>query len=141
MITEKSVINLVEQHIQGTDIFLVEVTVKSGNAIRVHLDRPGGISIEQCAEISRYLNGNLDREVEDFSLEVSSPGVGVPFKVKQQYEKNTGHVIEVILKDGTCKEGKLGSVTGNGITLKSNKVESVLDFSEIRSAREIITFS
>ena len=141
MITEKSVINLVEQHIQGTDIFLVEVTVKSGNAIRVHLDRPGGISIEQCAEISRYLNGNLDREVEDFSLEVSSPGVGVPFKVKQQYEKNTGHVIEVILKDGTCREGKLGSVTGNGITLKSNKVESVLDFSEIRSAREIITFS
>jgi ribosome maturation factor RimP len=141
MITEKSVINLVEQHIQGTDIFLVEVTVKSGNAIRVHLDRPGGISIEQCAEISRYLNGNLDREVEDFSLEVSSPGVGVPFKVKQQYEKNTGHVIEVILKDGTCREGKLGSVTGNGITLKSNKGESVLDFSEIRSAREIITFS
>jgi ribosome maturation factor RimP len=141
MITEKSVINLVEQHIQGTDIFLVEVTVKSGNAIRVHLDRPGGISIEQCAEISRYLNGNLDREVEDFSLEVSSPGVGVPFKVKQQYEKNTGHVIEVILKDGTCKEGKLGSVTGNGITLKSNMGESVLDFSEIRSAREIITFS
>jgi ribosome maturation factor RimP len=141
MITEKLVIKLVEQHIQGTDIFLVEVTVKPGNAIRVHLDRPGGISVEQCADISRYLNGTLDREVEDYSLKVSSPGLGVPFKVKQQYEKNTGHVIEVVLKDGTRKEGKLESVTGEGITLKSNRGESVLDFSEIRSAREIITFS
>jgi len=141
MIDEKSVINLVEERIRETDIFLVEVTVKSGNAIRVHLDRPGGISIEQCAEISHFLNNKLDREVEDYSLEVSSPGVGVPFKVKQQYEKNTGHVIEVVLKDGTRREGKLESVTGEGITLKSNREEAILDFSKIRSAREIITFS
>ena len=94
MITDEAIIELLEQHIQGTDIFLVEVAVKTGNVIQIHVDRPDGISIEECVKISRHLNEKLDREVEDFSLEVSSPGLNAPFRVKQQYEKNTGRMIE-----------------------------------------------
>ncbi len=141
MITEKEIIDLVEQKIQGTDIFLVEVRVGSGNSVRVHLDRPDGISIDKCAEINRYLNQNLDRDEEDYSIEVSSPGIGVPFKVTQQYEKNTGHVIEVILRDGTRMEGTLESVTGEGILVTGRKGELTLSFGEIKSASEKITFS
>jgi ribosome maturation factor RimP len=141
MISENRIINLVEQHIQGTDIFLVEAWVKHGNAIRIHVDRPGGISIEECVEISRHLNRNLDREEEDYSLEVSSPGIGVPFKVKQQYEKNVGLEIEVIQTDGTTSKGTLDSCSNEGITLKSNKGVLTLNFDEIKSAREIIKFS
>jgi len=141
MISENRIINLVEQHIQGTDIFLVEVWVKGGNTIRIHVDRPSGISIEECVEISRFLNRNMDREEEDYSLEVSSPGIGVPFKVKQQYEKNVGHEIEVIQTDGTQKKGTLESMDDAGISLKTHKGVFTLSFGEIKSAREIIKFS
>jgi len=141
MIVEKPLISLVEQCIQGTGIFLVEVKVKPGNTIRVHVDRPGGISIEQCAEISRFLNQHLNRDEEDYSLEVSSPGIGVPFKVKQQYEKNRGHVIEVMLPDGTRLEGTLETVTDDGFTMTGSTGEMTFRFDEIKSAREIITFS
>ena len=82
MITAEGITELVEQHIKGTETFLVEVLVKAGNAIRVHVDTPEGISIDQCVAISRFLNESLDRDVEDYSLEVSSPGLGAAFKVK-----------------------------------------------------------
>lgn len=141
MITEEKVISLIEQRITGTDIFLVEVMVKPGNVIRVHLDRPAGITIDQCVEISRYLNGQMDREEEDFSLEVSSPGIGVPFRVKQQYEKNIGHRVEVILKEGTRLEGTLLSVDDVGIVLKTGNKEVALTFDQMKSAKEIIQFS
>jgi len=141
MISENRIVSLVEQHIKGTEIFLVEVRVKSGNTVRVHVDKPAGISIEECAEISRYLNRNLDREEEDFSLEVSSPGIGVPFKVKQQYEKNIGHEIDVVQTDGTRMEGTLESVTPEGISLTTGKGNMILSFGDIKSAKEIITFS
>ncbi|MGW8315812.1 MAG: ribosome assembly cofactor RimP [Bacteroidales bacterium] len=141
MITEESVKNIVEQHIQGTEVFLVDVVVRPGNLIRVQVDRPEGISIDECVGISRHLNRELDRDVEDFSLEVSSPGIGVPFRVKQQYEKNIGRDIEVVLEDGTRTKGKLESVTGDGITVTGKKGTLTLGFNEIKSAREIISFS
>ena len=141
MITEETVKTLVEQHVQGTEVFLVEVAVKPGNAIRVHVDRKGGISIEECVAISRFLNGELDRDVEDYSLEVSSPGIGVPFRVKQQYEKNTGHEIEVVLKDGKHMKGTLEEVTGEGIVLQKSQGTVTIGFDEIKSAKETISFS
>jgi ribosome maturation factor RimP len=141
MITEEKIKDIVEQHIQGTDVFLVEAKVRPGNVIRVHVDRQGGISIDECVEISRFLNRELDRDVEDFSLEVSSPGIGVPFKVKQQYEINVGRDIEVVREDGTQVKGKLESVDGDGITLSGKKGAVNLGFNEIKSAREIISFS
>ncbi len=76
MITNEAIIELVSQYIQGTDIFLVEASVKPGNVIRVHVDRPEGISIDECVKISRHMNEMLDRDVEDYDLQVSSPGLG-----------------------------------------------------------------
>lgn len=132
---------MVEQHIQGTDIFLVEVVVNPGNTIRVHVDRPEGIPIDQCVKISRYLNEKLNRDVEDFSLEVSSPGLGATFKVKQQYDKNTGRDIEVLLQDGVKIEGKLLSVSEEGIvlTVKGNGRE--INFEQIKASKAIILFN
>jgi ribosome maturation factor RimP len=141
MITDEAIKALVEQHIRGTDIFLVEVTVKSGNAIRVHVDRPEGISIDQCVKISRFLNEQLDRDVEDYSLEVSSPGVGTPFRVKQQYEKNRGHKIEVILTDGSRQDGKLESVSQDAIVLKVKGKDREIRFDEIKKTKAIISFN
>ena len=141
MITTEHITDLVTQHIGGTDIFLVEVLVKPGNAIRVHVDKPEGISIDECVKISRYLNENLDREVEDYSLEVSSPGLGGAFKVKQQYEKNLGRDIEVLYTDGIKVKGKVQKVTENGVVLNVQGDDEEISFDEIKTAKAIISFN
>ena len=141
MITTESITELIEQHIEGSDIFLVEVIVKPGNAIRIHVDSPTGISIEECVKISRYVNESLDRDVEDYALEVSSPGLGGSFRVKQQYEKNVGRDIEVLYNDGIKVKGKLLSVAENGIILMVNGDDEEIDFKEIKTAKAIIAFN
>ncbi|TFG90787.1 MAG: ribosome assembly cofactor RimP [Candidatus Atribacteria bacterium] len=140
MITTEQITELVTQHIEGTDIFLVEVLVKSGNAIVVHVDRPEGIVIDECVKISRFLNESLEREVEDFSLEVSSPGLS-PFKVKQKYEKNLGLDIEVLFTDGIKVKGKLESVSDEGIILNVKGEDEKIGFEEIKTAKAIILFN
>ena len=141
MITTESITKLVGQLIEGTDIFLVEVTVKPGNTILVYVDRPEGIPIEQCVKISRYLNDQLDRDEEDFSLEISSPGLGAAFKVKQQYDKNTDREIEVLLQDGVKIKGKLLSVTEEGIVLKVKENSKEFNFKQIKTSKAIISFN
>jgi len=132
---------LVEQQIQGTDIFLVDVAVKAGNAIRIQVDRPEGISIEACVQISRFLNEQMDRDEEDYSLEVSSPGLGSPFKVKQQYEKYLGRPIDVLFSDGIRTTGKLLSVNDKGFALKGKDGEQEISFDEVKTAKAIISFN
>ena len=141
MITNEAIIELVQHYIQGTDIFLVEVAVKPGNVIRIQVDRPDRISIDECVKISRHLNEMLDRDVEDYSLEVSSPGLGTPFKVKQQYDKNTGRKIDVLLSDGTRITGELHSVSDEGIVLKMKGNYKAIKFEEIKISKEIISFN
>jgi len=141
MITIEHITELVRQHIQGSDIFLVEVMVKPGNAIRVHVDKPEGISIDECVAISRFLNESLDRDVEDYSLEVSSPGLGGAFKVKQQYEKNLGRDIEVLYTDGIKVKGKLEKVTDEGVLLKVQGDDEEIRYDEIKTAKAIISFN
>jgi ribosome maturation factor RimP len=141
MIDTEQIIELVGQYTGGTDIFLVEVLVKPGNAIAVQVDRPDGISIEACAKISRYLNENLDREVEDYSLEVSSPGLGSAFRVKQQYEKNVGRDIEILYTDGIKVTGKLQKVAEDGVVLNVKGEDEKIPFEEIKTAKAKIIFN
>ncbi|MEN8201809.1 MAG: ribosome assembly cofactor RimP [Bacteroidota bacterium] len=141
MINNETITDLVEQHIQGTDIFLVDVQVKAGNAIRIQVDRPDGISIDECVQISRYLNGQMDRDVEDYSLEVSSPGLGSPFKVKQQFEKNMGRPIDILFTDGTRTSGTLDAVSDEGVILQGKGRELEIKFEEIKTAKAILSFN
>jgi len=141
MINKETITELVEQQIQGTDIFLVDVAVKAGNAIRIQVDRPEGISIEACVQISRFLNEQMDRDEEDYSLEVSSPGLGSPFKVKQQYEKYLGRPIDVLFSDGIRTTGKLLSVNDKGFALKGKDGEQEISFDEVKTAKAIISFN
>jgi ribosome maturation factor RimP len=141
MITAEQITELVERYIGGTEIFLVEVAVKPGNSITVHVDRPEGIAIEECVKLSRYINESLDRDVEDYSLEVSSPGLGGAFRVRPQYEKNLGRDIEVLYTGGLKVTGKLESVSDNGIVLRINGEEEEIGFKEIKKAKAIILFN
>jgi len=141
MITTESITELIDGHLEGSNVFLVEVLVKPGNAIRVHVDSQDGISIDECVKISRFINESLDRDEEDYSLEVSSPGLGGSFRVKQQYEKNVGRDIEVLYTDGIKVKGKLVSVSDTKIDLIVNGDDEEISFEEIKTAKAIISFN
>lgn len=105
------------------DVFIVDMALKQGVAsvLSIHVDTDAGITIAQCARISRHLNVYLEEEAGlefPFNLEVSSPGVGKPFKVQRQYFKNVGRNLKVKLQDGSVQKGKLVAATEEGITLE-----------------------
>ena len=133
--------------LKGTGIFPVDIRVDKGNRIQVQLDKMEGITIEDCARISRELEGKLDRDREDFSLEVSSPGLASPFRVPEQYRKNIGRAVSVQLKAGEQVTGILKESDESGIRLeirRGNKGKGpesrFLEYGEISSTRLQIQF-
>jgi ribosome maturation factor RimP len=102
--------------------FLVEVRIAPGNNIQVFVDGDNGITIDKCVALNRSLYKLLEESATfsgaDFSLEVSSPGLDEPLKLLRQFQKNLGRHVEVVLKDGTKKEGKLEAATDNGIVVE-----------------------
>ncbi len=145
--------NSIEHHLEGIlagkDIFLVGVKVDNNNKIIVHIDSSEGISIDDCARVSRELEEKLDRDREDFALEVSSPGLDSPFRVIEQYQKNVGKRINLVKTDGEKLEGVLKKTGENGIVLEMTrgrkgqpKDPELLDlsFAEIKSGRASIQF-
>jgi len=93
--------------LEDSDLFIVDIQVNPGNAIEVLVDKDSGLTIDDCKKVSRAVEGSLDREVEDFSLEVSSPGVGKPLLVKRQYFKNVGRNVAIKTIDGKKIEGQM----------------------------------
>jgi ribosome maturation factor RimP len=119
--TDKEYIKgLIEEFIKGTDLFLVAVRVSNANRITVLADKKDGITIEECVAIHRHIENNLDREKEDFELQVSSPGLDTPFGVIEQYYKNEGKKVEVIDNEGTIYSGILKNVTEGGFELETD---------------------
>ena len=107
MIEKKTVCQIVEEWLEGKDYFLVEVTVSPDDKIVVEIDHAEGVWIEDCVELSRYIESKLNREEEDYELEVGSAGIGQPFKVLQQYYNHIGLEVEVLTKGGRKLSGVL----------------------------------
>ena len=105
--------------------FLVEVKIRPGNNIKVFVDADRGISIDKLAQYNRALYRQIEEgrlfPNNDFSLEISSPGLDEPIKLHRQYLKNIGRYVEVILKDGMKREGKLVNVTDGEILIEEEK--------------------
>ncbi len=148
MIEKQNIQALVEEFIKETGLFIVAVKVSSANRITVLADKNEGITIEECAAIHRHIEMNLDRETEDFELQVSSPGLDLPFGVIEQYFKNVGRKVEVIENEGTKLTGILKNVTEGGFELetevkvkgKSKELKDVsFNFEQIKSTRVILT--
>ena len=93
--------------------------MSSANRITVLADKNEGITIDECAAIHRHIEKNLDREKEDFELQVSSPGLDLPFGVIEQYYKNEGKKVEVIDNEGSKYSGILKNVTKGGFELET----------------------
>lgn len=121
MIDKNVIRQLVEEKLAPSELFLVDVEVKAGNLIVVEIDSDEAVSIDDCAALSRYLEEHLDREKEDFELEVGSAGITSPFKVLRQYVKNIGNEVEILLKAGVKLTGVLKEATEAGIVVTVEK--------------------
>jgi ribosome maturation factor RimP len=148
MIEKQKIQGLVEEFIKGKGLFLVSVKVSNANRITVLADKNEGITIDECASIHRHLENSLDRDVEDFELQVSSPGLDLPFGVIEQYYKNEGRKVEVIDCEGTKYTGKLKNVTSGGFEIETEvkaKGKPIVikdvsfNFEQIKTTRVILT--
>lgn len=146
MISEQKVRTLVEEKIAETGSYLVDVKVSTTNQIKVFIDNPAGLSIKECVNVSRHVEGNLDREIEDYELEVSSPGLSQPFKVSQQYEKNVGRDVTVVTNEGQKLTGKLLKADAEGFEIleKAKKKEEPKQLSfkydDVKETKVVISF-
>lgn len=123
MIDKNVVKKLVEEWLEGKEYFLVDINVNSDQKITVEIDHADGVWIDDCAKLSEYIEARLNRDEEDYELEVGSAGLGQPFKVPQQYVNFIGEEIEVLDNDGKKTRGLLKSVEGRNFTVSvSEKV-------------------
>ncbi|WP_396211035.1 ribosome assembly cofactor RimP [Flavobacterium sp.] len=154
MVFKEKVFSLLEEGLQEKpSIFLIDLTITDSYKIIITLDGDKGVQLQDCIDISRIIENNLDREEQDFSLEVASVGVGSPLKIVRQYIKNIGRKLIVKLATETI-EAELVEVTDNFITLswqarEPKKIgkgkETVqkrqeIPFSEIKEAVVTVTF-
>lgn len=107
MIDKNIVRNLVEEWLEDKEYFLVDVMVDANNKVVVEIDHAEGVWIEDCVELSRFIESRMDRDAEDYELEVGSAGIGQPFKVVQQYINHVGKEVEVLTKEGKKLVGVL----------------------------------
>ena len=123
MINKDTIKTLVEEWLKKGDYFLVDI-VMDGDRIAIEIDQADGVWIEDCAELSRFLQEQLGDELGEYELEVGSAGIGQPFKVEQQYLNHVGDEVEVLTADGKKVTGVLKSVEGRlfVVTVKEKQV-------------------
>lgn len=122
MIDKRVIEQLVEEKLASSSNYLVSVEVQPGNIIVVEIDNDDAVSINDCVELSRYIEEHLDRDAEDFELEVGSAGITSPFKVLRQYKKNIGNEVEVLTKNGVKLTGLLKSADEEGFVVTVTKL-------------------
>lgn len=146
MITLEKIEELVNQKIGQSDLFLVEILIRKGNRISVFIDSDSGVIIKDCVELSRFIEKNLDRETEDFEIEVSSAGLDRPLKLLRQFQKNIGNMLKIITTDNNTLTGKLTEVTDHALLMHIEEIKKsknpaqdiTLPFSEIKEAKIVI---
>ncbi|HSG68463.1 MAG TPA: ribosome assembly cofactor RimP [Bacteroidales bacterium] len=151
MIAEKQIKKIAEAQLKGTDKFLVAVLVKPGNRILVFIDSDTEVSVDDCIALSRTLEGQLDRDSEDFELMVSSAGLDQPFSQIRQYRKYLNRQVDILPLEGSKFTAILTGISDEGITFKKmtkkhkNKAaeageEQQLPFSAIKETKPAIQF-
>ncbi len=154
MIDKQVIIKLVEEQLGSSDNYLVDVEIQPGNLIVVEIDNDEAVCIDDCVELSRYIEDHLDRDKEDFELEVGSAGITSPFKILRQYQKNVGNEVEMLLNSGIKLSGVLKSADENGVVLTVTKQvkpegakrkvtveeDQAYTFNEIKSTKYLIRF-
>jgi ribosome maturation factor RimP len=121
MIEKALVKEIVEDYLKDSDKYLTDVKVEPGDRIVVEIDSDQAVSIDDCIVLTKYIESKLDRDVEDYELEVGSAGISSPYKVLRQYKKNTGKEVEILLKSGLKYSGILKEAGEDTIILTVEK--------------------
>ena len=103
--------------------YIVDLKVSTNNQITIFFDKKEGILIDDCSELSKYIEENFDRDIEDYELTVCSAGLESPFLVKEQYEKNIGKEVKVLMNNGQSVEGILLEHEDGVVIEKNNKIK------------------
>jgi len=154
MITKEQIEGLIQGKFAAHNCFLVELLVGEGNVISLEIDSLAGITVQECMAFSRAIEGELDREVEDFELQVSSPGLDKPFRVVEQYQKNIGREVKVVPIDGLVVKGKLAEINEDDIVVEYSVKERIegrkkketivkqekINFNNIKETTVIVSF-
>jgi len=154
MINKEIVKTLTEEWLQSNDYFLVDINFGADDRIVIEIDHADGVWIEDCAELSRFLQDRLGDELGDFELEVGSAGLGQPFKVEQQYRNHIGDQVEVLDKEGKKIQGILKAVDGRQFSVAVQEkqkqegkkrpqvveVEKTFSMDEIKYAKYLLAF-
>jgi ribosome maturation factor RimP len=118
MVDVEIVKGIVSRQLDPEKDFVVDLTISSGNKVLVLIDSDEGLTIDRCVKISRAIEQELDREQEDFELEVSSPGLSMPLKVERQFHKNIGRDVELTLISGDKHVGRLIAASKEGFSIE-----------------------
>ncbi|MBP3768333.1 MAG: ribosome assembly cofactor RimP [Prevotella sp.] len=154
MIDKNVVKQLVEEWLEGNEYFLVDVMETADDRIVVEIDHADGVWIEDCAELSRFLQEKLGEELDTYELEVGSAGLGQPFKVAQQYVNHVGKQVEVLTADGKKVVGLLTKVDGEQfvVTVQEKQhiegkkrpvmvgVEKEFSMNDVKSTKYVLDF-
>lgn len=154
MIDKNVVENIVSEWLNGKDYFLTDLTITPDNRIVVEIDHKDGVWIDDCVELSRFIEDHLDRDDQDFELEVGSAGIGQPFKVLRQYENHIGDTVEVAPKSGRKYVGTLTEANAEGFTVEVEQkvkhegekrprteiVSMTFRYDDVRSVKYVIQF-
>lgn len=155
MITKDTIKELVEKWLaEHGSYFLVDIQMDGDDRIVIEIDHADGVWIEDCAELSRYLQDSLGDELGDYELEVGSAGLGQPFKVAQQYESHVGDDVEVVDAEGKKIVGVLKSVEGRAFTVTTKEkqvpegkkrpvmveVDRQFSMDEVKSTKYLLAF-
>lgn len=154
MISKEYINSLVEEKIAEMPYFIVEVSVSSSNVIRVEIDGDKGVNINDCVQISRHIEGSLDREVEDFELTVSSAGMDQPFRILRQYQRYLNREVSIKKVSGEKLVGKLMRADEKEVVIEQTRKERiegkkkkqtiteelVLPMNEIKETKVVISF-
>lgn len=146
MVDKLHILEVIHNALDGSDKFLVDLKVTTDNRIYVAIDGDNGVMIDDCVELSRTIENSLNREEEDFELNVASAGLDSPLRLPRQYKKNIGQELQVTLFDGTVVNGELIAATDEDITLRPQQHKKkpaepvVVTYSDIKRATIVIHF-
>lgn len=154
MIDKNVVKKIVDEWLKDNDYFLVDIQISQDDKIVVEIDHADGVWIEDCVALSKYIEDHLNRDEEDYELEVGSAGIGQPFKVVQQYVNHVGKIVEVLTAEGKKERGVLKSVDGNNFVVSVKEkvkeegkkrpvivdVDKTFEMDKIKYTKYIISF-
>jgi ribosome maturation factor RimP len=154
MITVEQIRNSLDQHLEGTTHFVVDVAMRPGGKVVVEVDNDKAITIDELVRLNKAVREDLGEAADDYEFQFSSPGMGNPFKVQRQYQKHTGRIVELQLADGRSLQGQLATYDENTLGIRiqhPSKVKgrlpkldeevTTIPFAEIKATKATIKFN